>query len=116
MTSGLAIAGLCLVLGLMLGCATSVAVSMPGPAEDQQVRVDMSRSDVETVLSQTPTSMFDNKGMTEARYEYSNGPPAWSKLRRLVYVAGDITTLFLSELILWPGIGKTSRVFRTTDT
>lgn len=98
----LAVAVLCLGLALSPGCATWVAVSMPGPAQDDQIQVEMSRSEVETVLAQTPTSMYENKGMTEARYEYSDGPPEWSKLRALVYVAGDVFTLFLSELIFWP--------------
>ena len=37
-----------------------------------------------------------------ARYEYSDGPPGASKVRIILYVAADIFTAFLSELIFWP--------------
>ena len=93
---------LALLLTLTPGCAAWVALSMPGPAKDRQIAADMHRSQVENTLSRSPTSMFENDGIVEARYEYPDGPPAWSKLRSLIYVGGDLVTLFLSELIFWP--------------
>ncbi len=94
------------LLGLLLlsgsGCASWVAVTMPGPASDDFVSVDMSRSEVEGLLGESPRSMFSQGGMTEARYEYSDGPPSWAKGRAILYIAADAFTLFLSELIFWP--------------
>jgi hypothetical protein len=59
-------------------------------------------SEVERILHRRPSTLVENDGMVEARYEYADGPPAWSVLRSLVYVAGDVFTFFLSELIFWP--------------
>jgi hypothetical protein len=75
---------------------------MPGPAKDERLAVDMDRSEVERILHKRPSTLVENHGMVEARYEYADGPPAWSVLRSLVYVAGDVFTFFLSELIFWP--------------
>ena len=84
------------------GCATSVALRMDGPTADEEVQVDMQRSEVERVLNESPTSMFQNQGLTEVRYEYSDGPSPETKLRTVLYVGADVFTLFLSELIFWP--------------
>ena len=81
-----------LALGLVVhavGCATSVVLTMPGPTADENVSVDMKRGRVEETLNESPTSMFENQGLTEVRYEYSDGPPTSAKLRALLYVAGD---------------------------
>jgi len=48
------------------------------------------------------------------RFDYGNGPHQASKGRIVLYIAGDIFTLFLSELIFWPielyAKGRTERV------
>ncbi len=96
------VAGLVTLVFLQTSCATYVAVTMPGPKNDDDVHVGMKRSEVELTLRAGPSSQFDERAMTVARYEYSDGPPQWSKLRALLYVGADLVTLFLSELIFWP--------------
>lgn len=91
-----------LVLALQHGCATYVAVSMEGPADDELVKPGMQRTDVEAVLKTGPASEFKKDERTNARYEYADGPEHATKARALVYVAGDVFLLFLSELIFWP--------------
>jgi hypothetical protein len=59
-------------------------------------------SEVERILHRRPSTLVENDGMVEARYEYADGPPAWSVLKSLVYVAGDVFRFFLSELIFCP--------------
>jgi hypothetical protein len=90
------------ILVLCSGCATYVAVNMPGPAKDNEVAVGMHRQDVERTLGVGSSSQYDNSGLTTVRYEYADGPPQGSKTRAIVYVAGDVFTVFLSELIFWP--------------
>ena len=93
---------LCSLLLSNSGCATYTALKMPGPANDEQVKLGMHRRDVDTVLGVLPGGTFPENGSTIARYEYADGPHQASKARALVYVAGDVFLLFLSELIFWP--------------
>ncbi len=90
------------VLATQAGCATYTAIKMPGPTGDENVDVGMHRSDVEGVLGVGPASEYESDGLHTVRYEYSDGPSQWSKLRSVVYVGADVFTLFLSELIFWP--------------
>ncbi|MDJ0870080.1 MAG: hypothetical protein QNK03_28590 [Myxococcota bacterium] len=91
-----------MVLAAQTGCATYTAIKMPGPTGDENVDVGMHRSDVEGVLGVGPTSEYENEGLQTVRYEYSDGPTQWSKLRSVLYVGADVFTLFLSELIFFP--------------
>ena len=91
-----------LVLWSQAGCASVVAMGMPGPVADEEVEVGMHRSEVEALLGTAPSSTYQEGALTKTRYEYSDGPPQWTKARTLLYVAGDFFTLFLSEIIFWP--------------
>lgn len=93
---------LCSFLLGNLGCAAYVALKMPGPADDEQVELGMNRRDVDSVLNVVPASTYDQNGSTIATYQYADGPHPASKTRALVYVAGDIFLVFLTELIFWP--------------
>jgi hypothetical protein len=84
------------------GCATYVAVTMPGPADDELIEPGMSRNEVETLLETGPESDYSSGDITTVRYEYSDGPHQASKVRALVYIAGDVFTLFLTEIVFWP--------------
>lgn len=88
--------------GLGGGCASVAAMNMPGPTNDEAVKVGMHRSEVEGYLGVGPASEYDDEDKVVTRYEYSDGPSGASKVRVLVYVAADIFTVFLSELIFWP--------------
>ncbi len=91
------------LLVLASGCSINSAFSLPGPSTDDRIKVDMARRDVETALSTSPSSMFENSiGMFEARYEYADGPSSWSKMRVILYLAADVFSLGITELIFWP--------------
>lgn len=90
------------LLAHQLSCAAWVSLRMDGPTPDEQVQLGMHRSQVETTLRKGSVSQFEVEELTEARYEYSDGPAGWSKIRALLYVGADVFTLFLSELIFWP--------------
>jgi hypothetical protein len=72
------------------GCATGVAMSMPGPSKDKDVQVGMHRREVESLLGVGAVSQYDDDGHTSVRYEYSDGPPQATKLRSLIYVGADV--------------------------
>ena len=63
------------MLAVQPGCATYVAVSMPGPANDESIRPGMHRTNVENVLKTGPESEFKERGVTVARYAYADSPP-----------------------------------------
>lgn len=91
-----------LALWSQAGCASVVAMGMSGPVADEEVEVGMHRSEVEARLGTSPSSSYEEGALSRTRYEYSDGPPQWTKARTLLYVAGDFFTLFLSEIIFWP--------------
>lgn len=91
-----------LVLASSFGCATVTALRIPGPSKDEAIAIDMHRSEVETILRYAKRSEFDESGGKTVRYEYGSGPHSASKARIVLYLAGDVFTLFLSELIFWP--------------
>nr|MDJ0867856.1 hypothetical protein [Myxococcota bacterium] len=97
-----AVAALALAAALDSGCAAYFSLTMPGPADDEAVQLYMHRSSVESTLRTGAASEFDKDGLAEVRYHYSDGPAGWSKMRAVFYVAADVFTLFLSELIFWP--------------
>ena len=93
---------LLLSLLVSVGCATVVALDMPGPSRDGEIHLGAYRSEVEDLLGVGPISDFRQGERTHARYEYEDGPHQATKLRVLIYLAGDVFTLFLSEVIFWP--------------
>ncbi len=97
-----AVAALALAAALDSGCAAYFSLTMPGPADDEAVQLYMHRSSVESTLRTGAASEFDKDGLAEVRYHYSDGPAGWSKMRAVFYVAADVFTIFLSELIFWP--------------
>ncbi len=106
-------AGLAAAIGSS-GCATVVALDIPGPVFDNQISLGMHRSEVEVVLKHAKRSEFPEPPGTTVRYDYGNGPHQASKGRIVLYLAGDVFTLFLSELVFWPielyAKGRTERV------
>jgi hypothetical protein len=85
-----------------VGCATYTAVRIPGPVPDERVALGAHRSDVEVLLKAPPANEYKEGDGTIARYQYKDGPHQASKGRVVLYIAGDVFTLFLSELIFWP--------------
>lgn len=86
-----------------LGCAAGYSLSLPGPIHDENVTVGMHRQEVDALLS-TKGGTVSNPAeeVTVVHYRFVDGPHQATKLRALVYLAGDVFTLFLSEIIFWP--------------
>lgn len=83
------------------GCSIYSAAHAPKPVNFREVRVGQERTDVFTTLGlprMTETTAENRKDY----HEFTDGyHQAW-KGRMLVYLAGDIFTIGLSEIIFWP--------------
>lgn len=91
-----------LLLPLAVGCATYTAVKIPGPVDDEKIAIGEHRSQVEVILRAPIVNEYHDADGTTARYQYKDGPHQASKGRVVLYIAGDVFTAFLSELIFWP--------------
>ena len=84
------------------GCASWVAMNQAAPVEDELVDVGMHRAEVEQILRTGGSAYEEPDDHTRVRYMYSDGAHQGSKVRILLYLAADLFTLFLSEIIFWP--------------
>lgn len=91
-----------LCMGLQVGCATVTAVRIPGPVPDDLIELGDYRADVEIALQTSVQNEYAEATGTTVRYLYKSGPHQGSKARVILYIAGDIFTLFLTEFIFWP--------------
>jgi len=85
-----------------LGCATYVALKQPGPVPDEGIYLGMHRSDVAGNLGVIGSSYDEPADFVRVRYKYLDGAHEASKGRVVLYLAGDVFTLFLTEIIFWP--------------
>ncbi len=83
------------------GCSVSHALNAPEPVEYKKIYVGLNRSAV--------ISRFGIPKLTENKedekvdfFEFVDGYHAASKIRILLYLAGDVFTAGLAELIFWP--------------
>lgn len=83
-------------------CAAYQAVKQPGPADLSGIGIGTSRQVLVTKLG--PPKMIDTlqDGTKQDMFEFQSGMHQASKARAILYVAGDVFTLGLSELIFWP--------------
>ena len=87
---------------LLSGCASVMAFSTAPPAKHHRIEIGMHRDRVEGLLEASRLTSVSYLAEGRTGYEYSDGPnPVW-KVRGVLYLAADVVTLFLSELILWP--------------
>jgi hypothetical protein len=91
------------ILALNLtACAAYQAVKQPGPADLTNIGIGTSRQALVTKLG--PPKMIDtlHDGTKQDMFEFQSGMHQASKARAILYIAGDVFTLGLSELIFWP--------------
>src|SRR5262245_34895432 len=110
--------GLALLL-LTQGCSIYRAATAPSPVETGMLRPGMPRTHVMSVLGSPRSSDVVNGERTEM-YEYVNGSVGASKLRILPYLAGDLLTFGIAELVFWPaelawGQGSEERAVASYD-
>lgn len=93
---------LLLVLGLLEGCSVYKVLSQPGPADLQGIGPGSPRSELLSRFGAPLMVDNDNKGNKLDVFQFQSGHHHASKIRALPYLAADVFTLTLAELILWP--------------
>jgi len=83
------------------GCSVFKAANAPEPVAVERVQVGSSRSEVFSVYG-VPTNSENNNGIRTDTFHFIDGYPKASKSRVILYIAGDIFTLGLAELVFWP--------------
>jgi hypothetical protein len=83
------------------GCSIYKTATTPPPVEVERVRVGADRTDVISVFG-TPKLREVTDGQRTDMFEFTSGYNQASKSRILLYIAGDVFTAGLSELVFWP--------------
>lgn len=77
-------------------------MKIPGPVPDESISLGTHRSEVEVALRAAPANEYSEAWGSTVIYKFKDGPPQASKARVVIYIAGDVLLLFLSELVFWP--------------
>lgn len=83
------------------GCSVSRALNGPAPVAVEKVKVGENRNNIITVLGLPKNTESKTDSKTDM-YEFTDGYSNGSKVRVIIYLAGDFFTLGLSELLFWP--------------
>jgi hypothetical protein len=92
---------LCAVLAYLPGCSIYKAATAPPPVALDGVKVGANRINIVGALGVPKSTETKAESKTDV-YEFVDGSANVSKLRIVLYIAGDLYTLGLAELIFWP--------------
>lgn len=91
----------CLAMPLA-SCSVYKALSQPGPADIQGIGVGSPREQVISRIGPPKLVDTDKDGRKMDVFEFQSGFHQASKSRALLYLAADVFTLTLAEIIFWP--------------
>ncbi len=91
-----------LVMLAQSACSVYKAASQPGPADLGGLGIGSRRAEVITRLGAPRFSDTDAQGRKQDTFEFPSGMHQASKARVILYLAADVFTLALAELVLWP--------------
>ena len=91
-----------ILLGMLGGCSVYKALSQPGPADLKGIGPGSSRAELLSRFGAPLMVDNDSKGNKLDVFQFQSGFHQASKVRALPYLAADVFTLTLAELILWP--------------
>lgn len=91
-----------LMASLLEGCSVAKVVTQPGPADLKGIGIGTSRVDMISRLGPPRAIDTDSHGNKMDMFEFQSGAHQASKARAIPYLAADVFTLGLAELILWP--------------
>ena len=95
----------CLVVVIMIAnsaCSVYKASTQPPPADLTGMGIGTRRVEVITRLGAPKFSDTDPAGKKQDVFEFESGFHQGSKARVILYLAADLFTLCLAEIILWP--------------
>ena len=90
-----------IALMMLSGCSVARVFSSPPPVDVEKVKVGEQRNTIISVLGTPKTSEVKQDLRTDV-YEFVDGHSSGSKVRAVLYIAGDFFTLGLAELLFWP--------------
>ena len=83
-------------------CSIYKAATQPPPADLQGIGIGTSRQELITRLGAPKFSDTDPQGRKQDAFEFQSGMHGASKARIILYLAADLFTICLAEIILWP--------------
>ena len=83
-------------------CSVYKAATQPPPADLQGIGVGTPRQHIIQRLGAPKFSDTDAQGRKQDSFEFQSGMHGASKARIILYLAADVVTLTLAEIILWP--------------
>ena len=83
-------------------CSVYKAATQPPPADLAGIGVGTPRQEIIQRLGAPKFSDADPQGHKQDSFEFQSGMHGASKLRIILYLAADLFTLCLAEIILWP--------------
>ena len=83
-------------------CSVYKAASQPPPADLQGIGVGTPRQELISRLGAPKFSDTDPQGRKQDSFEFLSGMHGASKARIILYLAADLFTICLAEIILWP--------------
>ena len=86
----------------LAGCSVYKAASQPGPADLTGIGAGTPRQIIISRLGAPKMIDTDATGHKQDIFEFSSGMHQASKGRVVLYLAADVFTLTLAELLLWP--------------
>jgi hypothetical protein len=86
----------------MSSCSVYKAATQPGPADLTGIGVGTPRQMVISRLGAPKMIDTDAKGNKQDIFEFQSGMHHATKVRVVLYLAADVFTLTLAELVLWP--------------
>lgn len=83
-------------------CSVYKAATQPPPADLSGIGIGTPRQELIQRLGAPKFSDTDPQGRKQDSFEFQSGMHGASKARIILYLAADIFTLTLAEIILWP--------------
>jgi hypothetical protein len=87
---------------ILNGCSVYKVLTQPGPADLSGISVGTKREEIISRLGAPKFADADKSGNKQDIFEFQSGFHQASKLRALPYLAADVFTLSLAEVVLWP--------------
>jgi len=108
MKKGILLLSVFVSFAVLSGCSIYKAATAPSPVVLDSVKVGSNRISIVGALG--VPKMSETKADTKVDvYEFVDGAATYSKSRIILYIAGDLFTAALSELVFWPielGLGQ----------